>query len=138
MSQTTPPIARGRYERTLKDYRHRLSVSPKCTLSSYCAEVHVNYDGMKKWLSSCGLSVSSLKQQSVSSRAEVREETGSRSFLPVIPSLPDTPPSSPSDFLSGVSLTFPDGTVLSVRRCSPESLVSLVTLYRKEAPSCSR
>ena len=138
MPQSTPPIARDRYERALKGYRHRLSLSPKCTLRSFCSEMHVNYNGMKKWLSSCGLSVSSLKSRSGSCHAEIREETGDRMFLPVIPSPPDNPMSSPPDFLSGVTLTFPDGTVLSVRRCSPESLVSLVTLYRKEAPSCSR
>lgn len=138
MPQSTPPSARDRYERTLKGYRRRLTVFPKCTLRSFCSEMHVNYNGMKKWLSSCGLSVSSLKRQSVGSHAEVREETGERMFLPVIPSQPDKPTSSPSDFLCGVSLTFPDGTVLSVRRCSPESLISLVTLYRKEAQPCSR
>ena len=131
-------MAHCRYERTLKGYRQRLSVSPKCTLSSYCSEMHVNYFGMKKWLSSCGLSVSSLKSQSDRSHAEIRDETGGRSFLPVIPSQPDKPASSPSAFLCGVSLTFPDGTVLSVRRCSPESLISLVTHYRKEALPCSR
>ena len=138
MPQSTPPVARDRYERTLKGYRHRLAVFPKCTLRSFCSEMHVNYNGMKKWLSSNGLSVGSLKSRAGGFHAEVREETGDRTFLPVIPSQPDKPASSPSDFLSGVTLTFPDGTVLAVRRCSPESLISLVTLYRKEAQPCSR
>jgi len=100
--------------------------------------MHVNYDGMKKWLSSCGLSVSLLKSRAGSFHAEVREETGDRMFLPVIPSQPDKSASSPPDYLCGVSLTFPDGTVLAVRRCSPEALVELVTRYRKEVAPCSR
>ena len=87
---------------------------------------------------SSGLSVKSLKQESAVAAATLSDETGSHMLLPVIPSQPDKPASSPSDFLSGVTLTFPDGTVLSVRRCSPESLISLVTLYRKEAAPCSR
>jgi hypothetical protein len=70
--------------------------------------MHVNYNGMKKWLSSCGLSVGSLKSRAGGFHAEVREETGDRTFLPVIPSQPDKPASSPSDFLSGVTLTFHD------------------------------
>ena len=93
---------------------------------------------MKKWLSSYGLSVGSLKSRADSFHAEVREETGDRTFLPVIPFQPYKPASSPSDFLSGVTLTFPDAMVLSVRRSSPESLISLVTLYRKEAQPSSR
>ena len=75
MPQSTPPVARDRYVHTLKGYRHRLTVFPKCTLHSFCSEMHVNYNGMKKWLSSCGLSVGSLKSRAGSFLAEVREET---------------------------------------------------------------
>jgi hypothetical protein len=31
-------------------------------LSAYCKSVHVNYEGMKKWVSARGLSVRRLKQ----------------------------------------------------------------------------
>ena len=76
MPQSTPPVARDCYVRTLKGYCHRLTVFPKCTLRSFCSEMHVNYNGMKKWLSSCGLSIGSLKSRAGSFHAEVREETG--------------------------------------------------------------
>lgn len=87
---------------------------------------------------SSGLSVKSLKQENAAAAATLSDETGSHMLLPVIPATSEGRSAPSGSFLSGVSLTFPDGTVLSVRRCSPESLISLVTLYRKEARPCSR
>ena len=138
MTQSTPPLARDRYERALAGYRRHISGTSHCTLRSYCRDNHVNYDGMKKWMYSSGLSVKSLKQESSVPSATLSDETGSRMLLPVIPATSEGRSAPSGSILSGVTLTFPDGTVLSVRRCSPEALVELVTCYRKEVAPCSR
>lgn len=87
---------------------------------------------------SSGLSVKSLKQESAVAAATLSDETGGHMLLPVIPATSEGRSAPSGSFLSGVSLTFPDGTVLAVRRCGPEALVELVTRYRKEARPCSR
>ena len=87
---------------------------------------------------SSGLSVKSLKHESAVAAATLSDETGSHMLLPVIPATSEGRSAPSGSILSGVSLTFPDGTVLAVRRCSPEALVELVTRYRKEAAPCSR
>jgi hypothetical protein len=93
---------------------------------------------MRKWMYSSGLSVKSLKHEGAVAAATLSDETGSHMLLPVIPATSEGRSAPSGSILSGVSLTFPDGTVLAVRRCSPEALVELVTRYRKEAAPCSR
>ena len=38
--------------------------------------------------------------------------------------------------LSGVSLTFPDGTIVNIKRGSAKALVSFLSLYRKGGEPC--
>ena len=44
---------------------------------------------------------------------------------------------SPPDMLSGISLTLPDGTVITIRRGSAEAVVSFLKLYSGEDLPCS-
>ena len=41
------------------------------------------------------------------------------------------------DLLTGISLTLPDGTAISIRRGSAEAVVSFLKLYTKEDLPCS-
>jgi ABC-type histidine transport system ATPase subunit len=53
-----------------------------------------------------------------------------------VQSEPDVPV-NPHDVLTGISLTLPDGTVVSIRRGSAEAVVSFLKLYTGEASPCS-
>ncbi len=59
------------------------------------------------------------------------------SFLPVrVRPVPESQENL-SGLLSGISLTLPDGTVVSIRRGSAEAVVSFLRLYTGEGMSCS-
>lgn len=53
-----------RYQRTWRGFEAIFRRGGYATLSAYCKSVHVNYEGMKKWVSASGLSVRRLKHES--------------------------------------------------------------------------
>ncbi len=56
-------------------------------------------------------------------------------FLPV--DVSECAAGSQSDLLTGISLTLPDGTAVSIRRGSAAAVVSFLKLYTKEDLPCS-
>ena len=67
--------------------------------------------------------------------AQLPSEADSPSFLPV--SAGETSVCPPSDLLTGISLTLPDGTTVSIRRGSAGAVVSFLKLYMQEDMPCS-
>ena len=132
----------ARYQRTWRGFVSIINSGVSLTLSAYCKSVHVNYDGMKKWVSSSGLSVRRLKQSTRGNAplpvvGRVQETTLS-AFMQFVPS---SVPSASAP-LRGVSLTFPDGVSLTLQECTPEGIVTLLETYARRRSAreaaCSR
>ena len=103
--------AHALYTQTLSEYKSRLISSPCLTLRSYCHECHVNYHGMELWLSRHGIPSSA----------------------------PSARPSSSSDMLYGINITFPDGVIISIKQGSSFGIHRFIDLYNRkiqEEQSC--
>ena len=119
-----------RYQRTWLGFEAIINRGGSSTLSAYCKSVHVNYEGMKKWVSSSGLSVRRLKQNHRDARhpAEASEHEA-----PLSAFVQFTPASVPaaSEPLHGVHINFPDGVNLTLQECTPEGIVTLLDTYAR-------
>lgn len=105
--------AHALYTQTLSEYKSRLIFSPCLTLRSYCHECHVNYHGMELWLSRHGIRIRELR----SSLSPSSSEKPVACFSPLVPSSgPSARPSSSSDMLYGINITFPDGVIISIKQ----------------------
>ncbi len=133
--------ADARYEKTWHQFLSKLERNPRLSLSVFLRSLHVHHRGFEKWLYSQGYSVQEAKRQArrlreapvstVSSADEVP------SFLPVrVRPVPESQESL-SGLLSGISLTLPDGTVVSIRRGSAEAVVCFLKLYSGKGSPCS-
>lgn len=125
-----PRRARDLYRRTWEGYIKSLRWAPDLTLSNYCKEAHVYCRGVRRWMKQEGLSVRSCKRGPHSRSGEVENlvptPVHGPMFVQVIPKDAITTPS-----LHGVSITFPDGVVLTLQDCTPESVVTLVETYER-------
>lgn len=84
-----------------------------------------------------GISVKGLQRSARAGNSAKGEDTAA-GFVAVVPMQPyPAQESDQHEMLSDVSLTFSDGTIVSIRRCAPSSLISLLVQYRKEAARCS-
>ena len=134
--------AEERYEETWNSYLVLLDKDPKASLTSFTKSKSVYYRGMTKWMSHNGLSVYDAKakirefhRKSLSGEPVSCNTTSM--FLPV--TADETASGNPipeADLLSGVSLTFPDGTIVNIKRGSAKALVSFLSLYRKGGEPC--
>jgi hypothetical protein len=59
------------------------------------------------------------------------------SFLPVLPNNQQETDTQSGGILTGISLTLPDGTAISIRRGSAKAVVSFLKLYSGEVTPCS-
>ena len=85
-----------------------------------------------------GYSVSEAKSRVLQLRMEAqasRSPEPASVFLPV--DVSESAASAQRDLLTGISLTLPDGTVVSIRRGSAEAVVSFLRLYSGEGSPCS-
>ena len=125
-----------RNEQLWHQYLSLLEHRPNLTLVSFIRLSHIGKRGFEKWLYSRGYSVQEAKrrilQLKASSMPDESSVSGKSSFLPVVLNGKDSEASS-----SGISLTLPDGTVISIRRGSAEAVVSFLKLYSGEGASCS-
>ena len=134
--------AEERYEETWNSYLALLNKDPKASLASFTKLKSVYYRGMTKWMSRRGLSVFDAKakirdcHRKALSVEPVSCDKGSM-FLPVTADeMASGSPMAEPDVLSGVSLTFPDGTIVNIKRGSAKALVSFLSLYRKGGEPC--
>ena len=130
-----------RNEQLWHQYLSLLEHRPNLTLVSFIRLSHIGKRGFEKWLYSRGYSVQEAKrrilQLKASSMPDESSVSGKSSFLPVVLNGKDSEASSSADMLAGISLTLPDGTVISIRRGSAEAVVSFLKLYSGEGASCS-
>ena len=140
--EVTMKTAEERYEETWNSYLELLNKDPRASLVSFTKLKSVYYRGMTKWMSHNGLSVYDAKakirechRKSLSGEPVTCNTTSM--FLPV--TADETASGNPmadADLLSGVSLTFPDGTIVNIKRGSAKALVSFLSLYRKGGEPC--
>ena len=126
-----------RYEKTWNDYLSSLATKPGLPLRSFLRLRHIRIHSFEMWMSRRGLSARQAKAQAQSLQPELSNAPSGTSFLPVVFHEEPRLESQSYDILTGISLTLPDGTVISIRRGSPESVVSFLRLYSGEGSPCS-
>ena len=127
----------ARYEKIWNDYLSALAKKPHLLLSRFLKSRHVGTHGFEMWMSRRGLSARQARAQAQSLQPELSNAPSGTSFLPVAFHEDPRLESQSYDILMGISLTLPDGTVISIRRGSPESVVSFLRLYSGEGSPCS-
>ena len=133
-------LASDRYEKTWLEYLSALSKNPKARLTPYLRSNHVYTRGFWRWMSSCGYSVREAKSRRgllAQESASVVTSGESSTFSSVIVTGEGPSDCSRPDILTGVSLTLPDGTTVSIRRGSAGAVVSFLKLYSGEGLPCS-
>ena len=134
--------AEERYEKTWNSYLDLLNKDSKASLVSFLKSKSVYYRGMKQWMSRNGLSVydAKAKVRDCQHKALSDEPVSCNTELMFLPVTADeTASGTPMPYaylLSGVSLTFPDGTIVNIKRGSAKALVSFLSLYRKGGEPC--
>ena len=134
--------AEERYGGAWKRYLVRLNENSKIRLTSFVREIHVYQRGMEKWMYARGLSVGETKRQIRESQNMAKHErllpssdtTGSM-FLPVTADGADGFAEA-ADPMSGISLTFPDGTQVNIKHGSAQAVMSFLKLYQMEGLPC--
>lgn len=126
-----------RFRNTYSGYKKALSID-QITLSDYCKIHHVDYRGMRRWMSKNSITVKELKK-AVSSL----EKSGSglidpshgldRELYPLsfesTCSRNKAVVSKSGSLLKGVSITFPDGVIVSIREISRKDLTEFIVSY---------
>ena len=138
---TFTEMAYTRYQRTWKGFEAILHRGGTATLSAYCRQVHVSYEGMKKWVSASGLSVRGLKQSHRKASPQITGEGGEDTSDTFMQFIPASVPSA-SKPMRGVCINFPDGVKLTLQECTPEGIVTLLDTYERRRSAreaeCSR
>ena len=107
------------YERTWARFNRMSSFIPTLTLRSLCKDSCVNYCGMQEWMAQHGY------VEPEPDRTPEEKPT----FIQLNPV--SMPQSMACDILRQVSITFSEGTVLTLQECSPEGVVSLLDTYAR-------
>ena len=130
-----------RHESTWQQFLSALERNPHMHLKRYLRLHHVSQRGFERWLYGKGYSVREAKDRILQLQHESAMQesplTEASSFLPVALSDSESETAHPCDFLTGISLTLPDGTVINIRRGSAEAVVSFLKLYLGEGAPCS-
>lgn len=120
-----------RFETTWHLFLTELERHPRTCLAPFLRNRHVDRRGFERWMSRRGYSVCEAKGRIL----QLRMEAQSTGFAPV--EVYNTTDSVALDLLSGVSLTLPDGTSVTIRRGSATAIVSFLKLYTMEGVPCS-
>lgn len=95
---------------------------------------------MQNWLCEKGYSVYKAKREVLVAQAETRKQKNEAAkadagdmFHPLQPSFE---PAKEVDMLSGINVTFPNGTVVTIKKGSAKSVMQLMKLYEKEDLLC--
>lgn len=130
-----------RYEKAWNAFQIHLNHNPKARLIPFLKERHVNHRMMQRWMTEKGYSVQLAKQQIRLLQAEAHKEsaepTSKETGMTFLPMEPPQEPVSPENFLFGVNLTFPNGTIVTIKKGSAKSVMQLMKLYEKEDTLCS-
>lgn len=135
------PVRAGElYKQTWERYNALLNEAPTLTLRSFCKSASVNYHGMLKWTRRQGLSVKARKK---ARKKRVKEDAITLDRIPTfLQLLPPPVPATAANVLHQVSITFPDGVLLTLQECTFEGLLSLIDTYARRRSAreaeCSR
>ena len=133
-------VVSSRNEKVWDDYLSELALNPSLSLARFLRTRHVGVHSYENWMSRKGYSAREAKAHAASLQPEsiTRETTISEeSFVPLVVREDSSPESNSCDVLTGINLTFPDGTLVSIRRGSAEAVVSFLKLYSGEGLPCS-
>ena len=133
-------VVSSRNEKVWDDYLSELALNPSLSLARFLRTRHVGVHSYENWMSRKGYSAREAKAHAASLQLEsiTRETTISEeSFVPLVVREDSSPESNSCDVLTGINLTFPDGTLVSIRRGSAEAVVSFLKLYSGEGSPCS-
>lgn len=132
--------ANERYEKAWDSFLVYLNRNPKAQLAPFLKERHVNPRTMMNWMSEKGYSVLRAKQEIRQAQEAARREKAEAStsstgmmFVPMEPPTIELPMEKP---LYGINITFPNGTVVSVKKGCAQSVMELIKLYEKEDAVC--
>lgn len=133
-------VAEERYEKAWNSFLIYLNHHPKAQLKPFLIERHINHRTMQNWLCEKGYSVYKAKREVLVAQAETRKQKNEAAkadagemFLPLQPSFE---PAKEVDMLSGINVTFPNGTVVTIKKGSAKSVMQLMKLYEKEDLLC--
>ena len=133
-------IANERYEKAWNSFLVYLNRNPKATLSPFLKERHVNPRTMMNWMSENGYSVLRAKQEirqtQEAARRERAEASTTSTGMMLVPMEPPTIELPMEEPLYGINITFPNGTVVSVKKGCAQSVMELIKLYEKEDAVC--
>ena len=129
--------ADARYEKTWHQFLSALETQPRLRLAPFLRSQHIYHRGFERWMYRHGYSVGDAKGRVLQLRMDQASASSDASscFLPVDVRGDSADPQP--DLLTGISLTLPDGTVISIRRGSAEAVVSFLKLYSGEGSPCS-
>ena len=130
-----------RYEKIWDDYLSELTTKPTLRLCRYLRTRGVSVHAYENWMSRHGHSARLARQHALNLQSEPLEKESctvtESSLVPIVLHEDSHSESNSCDILTGVSLTLPDGTVISIRRGSAEAVVSFLKLYSGEGSPCS-
>jgi|GEM_PF-1409950 len=127
-----------RYNRVLEFFKKELSRNPTVRLDDCCRQQYTNFSGMETWLYRQGISVRELREaakvmyEEAFRKASIESSTGFVTLLP--------PPGVYEEELQGVNVTLSDGTIVSIRKCTPTALRAFIKEYNwtgKGVEECS-
>jgi len=132
--------ATERYEKAWSAFLTRLNSKPETRLRPFLADKHVSYGGMQNWMMTKGYSVLRAKEEARRKYAEALQQTLATTCEQegsLFVSLEIPAQEAPTeDVLSGISLTFPNGTIVNIKKGSAKSVMALMKLYEKEDMLC--
>ena len=96
-----------------------LNRNPKAQLTPFLKERHVNHRTMMNWMCEKGYSVlrakKEIRQAQEAARREKAEASASSTGMMFVPMEPPTIDLPMEDLLYGINITFPNGTLVSVK-----------------------
>ena len=132
--------ANERFEKAWGSFLVYLNRNPKTQLTSFLKERHINQRTMMNWMSEKGYCVLLAKQAIRQDQEAARREKAEASILSTgmmfVTMEPPTIDLPMEDLLYGINITFPNGTVVSVKKGCAKSVMALMKLYEKEDAGC--
>ena len=129
-----------RFEKAWNSFLIYLNRNPKAHLTPFLKERHVNHRTMQNWMSEKGYSVLRAKHEirevQEAARKECSEAIAKDTGMMFLPMEMPSEPVCPENYLFGITLTFPNGTIVTIKKGSAKSVMHLMKLYEKEDMLC--
>ena len=132
--------ANERFEKAWDSFLVYLNRNPKAQLTPFLKERHVNHRTMMNWMCEKGYSVlrakKEIRQAQEAARRECSEAIAKDTGMMFLPMEMPSEPVCPENYLFGITLTFPNGTIVTIKKGSAKSVMHLMKLYEKEDMLC--